>query len=212
MGDVCDSCAFVPSSLLRLSCHGASPLTSAQLRRSAAGFQWSPALHRDAEQSASEQVALFSALLGADQLFTTPLLPQELLQGFAGPKHRAQLVERLSTLAFLQPVKDDHLEFGGSSKLPPTSRRANRNAGCPPHPALSHQRSAPADHGPERSRSRQARCLPPMGRQLRPGRIIRLACLGCTRTSSEFRGDDPPVSQRPLPGGEDSGRSGLRAR
>jgi hypothetical protein len=33
-----------------------------------------------------------------------------LLQGFAGPKHRAQLVERLSALAFLQPVKDDHLE------------------------------------------------------------------------------------------------------
>ena len=90
--------------------HRSPQLASAQARRGAAGFQWSPALHRDAEQSAPEQVALFSALLGADQLFTTRLLPQELLQGFAGPKHRAQLVERLSALAFLQPVKDDHLE------------------------------------------------------------------------------------------------------
>ena len=130
------------SGSLAMGHHRSPQLSSAQARRGAAGFQSSSALHRDAEQSASEQVALFSALLGADQLFTTPLLPQELLQGFAGPKHRAQLVERLSALAFLQPVKDDQ------------------------------------------SRSRQARCLPPMGRQLRPGRIIRLACLGSTRTSS----------------------------
>ena len=94
----CDSCAFVPSSLLRFSCHGASPLTSAQLssaqaRRGAAGFQSSAALHRDAEQSAPEVKALRHALLGADQVFTTGLVLQELLQGFAGPKDRAQLVE-----------------------------------------------------------------------------------------------------------------------
>lgn len=43
-------------------------------------------------------------------MFTTGLVLQEWLQGFAGPKDRAQLVERLSALAFLQPVKDDHLE------------------------------------------------------------------------------------------------------
>ena len=47
---------------------------------------------------------------GADQVFITGLELQELLQGFAGPKDRAQLVERLSALAFLQPVKDDHLQ------------------------------------------------------------------------------------------------------
>jgi hypothetical protein len=86
---------------------------------------WSLALRRDVEQSAPEVLALRHALLGADQVFTTGLVLQELMQGFAGPKHRAQLVERLSALAFLQPAKDDHLEFGGSSKLPPTSRRAN---------------------------------------------------------------------------------------
>ena len=32
-------------------------------------------------------------LLGGDQVFTTGLLLQELLQGLAGPKDRAQLVE-----------------------------------------------------------------------------------------------------------------------
>jgi predicted nucleic acid-binding protein len=50
------------------------------------------------------------ALLGADQVFTTGLVLQELLQGFAGPKDRVRLVESLSALAFLQSVKGDHLE------------------------------------------------------------------------------------------------------
>lgn len=71
---------------------------------------WSLALRRDVEQSAPEVVALRHALLGTDQVFTTGLVLQELLQGFAGPKDRAQLVDRLSALAFLQPVKEDHIE------------------------------------------------------------------------------------------------------
>ncbi len=71
---------------------------------------WSLALRRDAEQSAPQVAALRGALLGADQVFTTGLVLQELLQGFAGPKARAQLVERLSALAFLQPDRDDHIE------------------------------------------------------------------------------------------------------
>jgi len=71
---------------------------------------WSLALRRDVEQSAPEVVALRHALLGIDQVFTTGLVLQELLQGFAGPKDRAQLVDRLSALAFLQPVKEDHIE------------------------------------------------------------------------------------------------------
>ena len=64
---------------------------------------WSLALRRDVEQSAPEVVALRHAL-------TTGLVLQELLQGFAGPKDRAQLIDRLSALAFLQPVKEDHIE------------------------------------------------------------------------------------------------------
>ena len=71
---------------------------------------WSLALRRDAEQAAPQVAVLRAALLGADQVFTTGLVLQELLQGFAGPKARAQLVERLSALAFLQPDRDDHIE------------------------------------------------------------------------------------------------------
>ena len=71
---------------------------------------WSLALRRDVEQSTPEVVALRHALLGTDQVFATGLVLQELLQGFAGPKDRAQLLDCLSALAFLQPVKEDHIE------------------------------------------------------------------------------------------------------
>ncbi len=71
---------------------------------------WSLALRRDAEQTAPEVRALRNALLGADQVFTTGLILQELLQGFAGPKARTQLLGRFSALAFLQPDREDHIE------------------------------------------------------------------------------------------------------
>lgn len=71
---------------------------------------WSLALRRDVEQSAPEVLALRHALLGADQVFTTGLILQELLQGFGGPKARTQLLERMAALAFLQPDRQDHIE------------------------------------------------------------------------------------------------------
>ena len=71
---------------------------------------WSLAFRRDVAQSAPEVHALRHALLGGDQVFTTGLILQELLQGFAGPKARAQLLERLAALAFLQPDREDHIE------------------------------------------------------------------------------------------------------
>ncbi len=70
---------------------------------------WSLAFRRDGQQGAPEVVALRAALQGAAQVFTTGLVLQEVLQGFAGPKHRDQLVESLSVLAFLQPDKQDHI-------------------------------------------------------------------------------------------------------
>ena len=70
---------------------------------------WSLALRRDGQQGAPEVSALRAALQGAAQVFTTGLVLQEVLQGFAGPKNREQLVERLSVLAFLQPDKQDHV-------------------------------------------------------------------------------------------------------
>ena len=56
-----------------------------------------------------EVKTLQHALEGADQVFTTGLVLQELLQGFAGPKARDQLIERFAALAFLQPDREDHI-------------------------------------------------------------------------------------------------------
>jgi predicted nucleic acid-binding protein len=71
---------------------------------------WSLAFRRDAATDLAEVKTLQHALEGADQVFTTGLVLQELLQGFAGPKARSQLVERFSALAFLQPGRDDHIQ------------------------------------------------------------------------------------------------------
>ncbi len=70
---------------------------------------WSLAFRRDGHPGAPEVSALRAALQGAEQVFTTGLVLQEVLQGFVGPKNRDQLVERLSVLAFLQPDKQDHI-------------------------------------------------------------------------------------------------------
>ena len=70
---------------------------------------WSLAFRRDGQPGVPEVGALRGALLGAEQVFTTGLVLQEVLQGFAGPRNRDQLVERLSVLAFLQPDKLDHI-------------------------------------------------------------------------------------------------------
>jgi predicted nucleic acid-binding protein len=71
---------------------------------------WSLALRRDTVASAPEVAALQSALHGEQQVITTGLVLQELLQGFAGPKARNLIVARLSALAFVPPDRNDHLE------------------------------------------------------------------------------------------------------
>jgi predicted nucleic acid-binding protein len=53
---------------------------------------------------------------------TTGLVLQEVLQGMAGPKQRAALIERFSSLTFLIPDKGDHIEAAGL-------RNACRSAG-----------------------------------------------------------------------------------
>jgi predicted nucleic acid-binding protein len=71
---------------------------------------WSLAFRRDTETGVVEVRTLQHALDGADQVFTTGLVLQELLQGVAGPKARSQLIERFAALGFLQPDREDHIE------------------------------------------------------------------------------------------------------
>jgi predicted nucleic acid-binding protein len=71
---------------------------------------WSLALRRDGPMAVPEVAALREALLGAQPVMTTGIVVQELLQGFAGPRDRDRLVERLTALGIVQPDLDDHVE------------------------------------------------------------------------------------------------------
>lgn len=87
---------------------------------------WSLALRRDASASEPEVHALKDALLGADVVVTTGFVLQELLQGFAGPKARAQIIERFAALPLLQPDRDDYI---AAAELRNTCRRAGIQVG-----------------------------------------------------------------------------------
>ena len=87
---------------------------------------WSLALRRDASVSVPEVDQLKDALLGADVVVTTGLVLQELLQGFSGPKSRAQIIERFASLPLLQPDREDHL---AAAEIRNTCRRAGIQIG-----------------------------------------------------------------------------------
>lgn len=87
---------------------------------------WSLALRRDAQGSEPEVLELKSALLGAEIVVTTGLVLQELLQGFAGAKAQALIIERFAALPLLQPDRDDHI---GAAALRNTCRQAGVQIG-----------------------------------------------------------------------------------
>ena len=87
---------------------------------------WSLALRRDASALEPEVHALKDALLGSEIVVTTGLVLQELLQGFAGPKARAQIIERFASMPMLQPDRDDHV---AAAELRNTCRRAGVQVG-----------------------------------------------------------------------------------
>ena len=71
---------------------------------------WSLALRRDAPASAVEVYALIHAIERGESILTTGLVLQELLQGFAGPKARNQILDRFSAIPLLIPDRDDHVQ------------------------------------------------------------------------------------------------------
>ena len=87
---------------------------------------WSLALRRDAEGTEPEIQALKDALFGAEVVVTTGLVLQELLQGFAGAKAQAQIVERFAALPLLQPDREDHI---GAADLRNSCRKAGVQVG-----------------------------------------------------------------------------------
>lgn len=87
---------------------------------------WSLALRRDLDPAEPEVDVLKEALEGSDVVVTTGLVPQELLQGFAGPKARTQIVESFASLPVIQPAREDHI---AAADLRNTCRRAGVQIG-----------------------------------------------------------------------------------
>lgn len=81
---------------------------------------WSLALRRDAPSQAAQARVLVRAIEAGETLLTTGLVLQELLQGFSGPKARAQILDRFSAIPLLVPDRDDHIE---AAELRNTCRR-----------------------------------------------------------------------------------------
>jgi predicted nucleic acid-binding protein len=70
---------------------------------------WSLALRRDVSSVVNEVRALTQMLESGEPILTTGLVLQELLQGFSGPKARAQILDRFSALPLLVPDREDHI-------------------------------------------------------------------------------------------------------
>jgi predicted nucleic acid-binding protein len=71
---------------------------------------WSLALRRDAPSDVPTVLALRRALQSGELVLTTGLVLQELLQGFAGPKAREQILDQFSALPLVVPDRADHTE------------------------------------------------------------------------------------------------------
>ena len=87
---------------------------------------WSLALRRDHVEDLPQLRALRAALDGDEIVVTTGLVLQELLQGFAGPRASADIVERLAALPLVTPDRQDHI---AAAALRNTCRRAGVQLG-----------------------------------------------------------------------------------
>jgi hypothetical protein len=87
---------------------------------------WSLALRRDRAPDLAEVEALSKALVSGEQVVTTGLILQELLQGFAGPRDRAAIIDRFSALPLLAPDRQDYID---AAELRNLCRRAGVQLG-----------------------------------------------------------------------------------
>ena len=71
---------------------------------------WSLGFRRDGAADEPHVKALHGALSGGESIVTTGLILQELLQGFAGPRARKDIIERCSALPLLTPDRADYID------------------------------------------------------------------------------------------------------
>ena len=87
---------------------------------------WSLAFRRDKPSGSPEVRALRRALEGGETIVTTGLILQELLQGFAGPRARKDIIDRFAALPLLTPDRQDHID---AAELRNRCRRAGVQLG-----------------------------------------------------------------------------------
>lgn len=87
---------------------------------------WSLAFRRNVPTASPEVDALMIALERGQEIATTGLVLQELLQGFVGPRAREQIVESFGALPLLSPDRGDHIE---AAELRNRCRRAGVQIG-----------------------------------------------------------------------------------
>lgn len=87
---------------------------------------WSLAFRRDRASSTPEVRVLRDALEGGETIVVTGLVLQELLQGFAGPRSRNDIIDRFTALPLLTPVRQDHID---AAELRNRCRRAGLQIG-----------------------------------------------------------------------------------
>jgi hypothetical protein len=87
---------------------------------------WSLALRRDETSPGPEVGVLRQALESGELVVTTGLVLQELLQGFAGPRARREIIERFAALPLIAPDRQDHID---AAELRNRCRRAGVQIG-----------------------------------------------------------------------------------
>ena len=87
---------------------------------------WSLAFRRDGPAAANECRELVRAIEAGEELVTTGLVLQEILQGFSGPRNRTQILDRFAALPLLVPDRRDHVE---AAELRNKCRRAGIQIG-----------------------------------------------------------------------------------
>jgi predicted nucleic acid-binding protein len=87
---------------------------------------WALAFRRDQASTAPEVPVLRHALEGGETIVTTGLVLQELLQGFAGPRARKDIIDRFTALPLLAPDRQDHID---AAELRNRCRRAGLQIG-----------------------------------------------------------------------------------
>ena len=71
---------------------------------------WSLAMRRDKQPNSPELKILLKSLDTGEEIYSTGVILQELLQGFSGAKAASAIVERFVAIPMLVPDTSDHIQ------------------------------------------------------------------------------------------------------